>query len=66
MPLLWSLRIYQGPIKLDVENLRKNIGAHGFDRIAPELVKGTLPLRIIGVHQRSLVSFLTSYRIFLA
>jgi len=31
--------IYQGRIKLAVENLRKVIGAYGFDKIAPELAK---------------------------
>ena len=31
--------IYQGRIKEAVENLRKVIGAYGFDKIAPELAK---------------------------
>ena len=31
--------IYQGRIKQAVENLRKIIGAYGFDKIAPELAK---------------------------
>jgi hypothetical protein len=31
--------IYQGKIKQAVENLRKVIGAYGFDKIAPELAK---------------------------
>ncbi|MEM2930456.1 MAG: DUF3795 domain-containing protein [Thermoproteota archaeon] len=31
--------IYQGRIKLAVENLRKVIGAYGFDKITPELAK---------------------------
>lgn len=31
--------IYQGRIRQAVENLRKVIGAYGFDKIAPELTK---------------------------
>lgn len=64
MSLLWSLGIYRGRIKLAVENLRKTIGAYGFDRIAPELVKWDPAFKNYG-SSKELVSFLTSYRIFL-
>ncbi|MEM2058924.1 MAG: hypothetical protein QXO76_11855 [Thermoproteota archaeon] len=45
--------IYQGRIKLAVENLRKVINAYGFDRIAPELAKWDWPSRITGVREGS-------------